>query len=84
MSSALEVIRQTFLKLRFINNNMPGSGLFFAILLEHPGNAPWYVEHDAHILNCPHLVAEKVQECFRAAKYMKRLLALDLKPKSAF
>ncbi|RXW25070.1 hypothetical protein EST38_g812 [Candolleomyces aberdarensis] len=29
----------------------------------------------------PALHPEKVQECFRAAKYMKRLLALDLKPR---
>lgn len=29
----------------------------------------------------PALYPEKVQECFRAAKYLKRLLELDLKPK---
>lgn len=27
------------------------------------------------------LFAEKIQECFRAAKYMRRLLELDLKPR---
>lgn len=27
------------------------------------------------------LFTEKIQECFRAAKYMKRLLELDLKPR---
>ena len=27
------------------------------------------------------LSTEKIQECFRAAKYMKRLLELDLKPR---
>lgn len=29
----------------------------------------------------PALYPEKIQECFRAAKYLKRLLELDLKPK---
>ena len=29
----------------------------------------------------PAMDPEKVQECFRAAKYMKKLLELDLKPK---
>lgn len=29
----------------------------------------------------PAIYSEKVQECFKAAKYLKRLLELDLKPR---
>ncbi|KAL0068775.1 hypothetical protein AAF712_004104 [Marasmius tenuissimus] len=43
---------------------------------EHPGRSLYQI--CCHFAN---LNAEKIQECIRAGKYMKKLLELDLKPK---
>jgi dihydroxy-acid dehydratase len=65
MSSALEVLGMS----------LPYSSSTPAM---YPGE--WLVMHCSERLVYL-LITEKNQECFKAAKYMKRLLELDLKPR---
>lgn len=66
MSTALEVLGMTLPYSSGIPAAYPGSPYF---LKSRPCISP------------PSAVAEKVQECHRAAKYLKNLLELDLKPR---
>lgn len=67
MSAALEVL----------GLSLPYSASIPAV---YPGKLP--VHQISSRVQCPYFWdLEKVQECIRAAKYLKRLLELDLKPR---